>query len=65
MNAPPFSMMTALRVPPRLLAHVEQQLDLGELSRQQHMVGIRHLGTYGESSRLRVYLRVGEIHQSS
>ena len=38
--------------------------DLGELSRQQHMVGIGHLGTYGESTRLRVYLRVGEIHQS-
>ena len=28
------------------------------------MVGIGHLGTYGESTRLRVYLRVGEIHQS-
>ena len=48
----------------RPFEHVEQQFDLSELSGEQDMVGIGHLGPHGEGTRLGIDQRIGEIDQS-
>ena len=47
-----------------VLADVEQGFDFCELSRQQHVVRIRHFRTYGEGAGPRVYLGFRKVHQS-
>ena len=47
-----------------LLADIKQGFDFCELSRQQHVVRIRHFRTYGEGAGPRVYLGFRKVHQS-